>query len=220
MSNTIEKMPLATAQHIANQLADRFAPHCERIVIAGSIRRNKAEIGDIELVCIPKNRRLHEYLDGLMAGCKIEPVAPKCWGEKWRSFVVLMKRSVRVDVFMVAPETWGVHLMIRTGSGIFSRNMVSPVSINGFMPELLRIQEGRVWLASDLALRKYAPLETPEEEDVFKLWGMEFVEPRLRMDTYKPAMLNPLPVEGIEVAREGQLSMFGDEAEGAERWTR
>ncbi len=54
MSTTTHKIPLAHAQKLANRLVELLAPHCERIQIAGSIRREKPEIGDIEIVCAPK----------------------------------------------------------------------------------------------------------------------------------------------------------------------
>lgn len=38
---------------VANELVDWLRPACERIVVAGSLRRQCAEIGDIELVALP-----------------------------------------------------------------------------------------------------------------------------------------------------------------------
>ncbi|NIN36317.1 MAG: hypothetical protein GTO60_14990, partial [Gammaproteobacteria bacterium] len=77
------KQPLEIARGIAEQLVSAFAEHCERIEIAGSIRRLRPDIGDIEIVAIPiidrqqalfgdmtngaEHNRLHVYLDDLMA---------------------------------------------------------------------------------------------------------------------------------------------------------
>ena len=47
-------MELTQAQAIAREWQTLLAPACERIEIAGSIRRGKPEIKDIDLVCIPK----------------------------------------------------------------------------------------------------------------------------------------------------------------------
>ena len=47
-------MPLAFATTLAKKLVDELAPYCQRIEIAGSVRRQSAEVGDIELVAIPK----------------------------------------------------------------------------------------------------------------------------------------------------------------------
>lgn len=38
------KMPLGEAEKIACKYADMLMPYCERIEIAGSIRRRKAEV--------------------------------------------------------------------------------------------------------------------------------------------------------------------------------
>ena len=40
---------------IANQALSELAPNCERIELAGSIRRKKAEVKGIEVVAIPKS---------------------------------------------------------------------------------------------------------------------------------------------------------------------
>ena len=47
-------MQLEKAEKIARKYVDLLAPFCERIEIAGSTRRKKPEVGDIEIVCIPK----------------------------------------------------------------------------------------------------------------------------------------------------------------------
>jgi len=45
---------LEKARAIAEELKALLQPSCHRIEIAGSIRRQKPEVGDIELLCIPK----------------------------------------------------------------------------------------------------------------------------------------------------------------------
>ncbi|MBU2597552.1 MAG: hypothetical protein KJ757_08345 [Planctomycetes bacterium] len=52
-------MELQKAKAIAEELKSLLEPACERITIAGSIRRQKPDVGDIELLCIPK------YVDGV-----------------------------------------------------------------------------------------------------------------------------------------------------------
>ncbi|GAI50844.1 unnamed protein product, partial [marine sediment metagenome] len=47
-------MELEKAKVIAENLRSLLAPVCARITIAGSIRRQKPEVGDIELLCVPK----------------------------------------------------------------------------------------------------------------------------------------------------------------------
>ena len=47
-------MELEKAKAIAEELKSLLEPACEKMVIAGSIRRQKPEVGDIELLCIPR----------------------------------------------------------------------------------------------------------------------------------------------------------------------
>lgn len=51
-------LPLVIAQKAAGKLLAAFAPFCEQIAIAGSIRRGKAQVGDIEVVAIPRRAPL------------------------------------------------------------------------------------------------------------------------------------------------------------------
>lgn len=48
------RIKLATAQRIASETQSLFAPSCQRIVVAGSVRREKPDVGDIELVIEPR----------------------------------------------------------------------------------------------------------------------------------------------------------------------
>lgn len=54
MSAGTAPMSLREALGLARILADDLRPHCSRIEIAGSIRRGKAWVNDIEIVAIPK----------------------------------------------------------------------------------------------------------------------------------------------------------------------
>ena len=54
MITPTNEIPLVKAKKWADRIVEILAPHCDRIEIAGSIRRQKPTIGDIEVVCIPK----------------------------------------------------------------------------------------------------------------------------------------------------------------------
>jgi hypothetical protein len=47
------RMSLITAQRVAEEISGLLSPVCQRLVIAGSIRRERATVGDIELVIEP-----------------------------------------------------------------------------------------------------------------------------------------------------------------------
>lgn len=99
-------MHLEQAEQIANQIVKRLSPYCERIEIAGSIRRQNPSPKDIDLVLIPEDRYaidriLMELGQIKMGGLKIARV---------------MMDSISLDVYYATPETWATLLLIRTGS--------------------------------------------------------------------------------------------------------
>ena len=99
-------MELERAQKIADGVVKRLAPYCRRIEIAGSIRRRKATVNDIDLVLIPSDFwNLQHEIMGLgqvrMSGMKIMRV---------------MVNSTQVDIYVASEETWATLLLIRTGS--------------------------------------------------------------------------------------------------------
>ena len=177
-----KKIPLADARLFAHKLLDLLEPVCERIEIAGSIRRQCLEVGDIEIVAIPKptwdlfgNRKwdtstiIARVFDldqrNLLRGPE-EPLFTKRgeWYAKFRAF------GMDVDLFMTTPEKWGCIYMIRTGSADFSKRMMTKQSRGGECPDHLYFREGRLWDG------EYA-LQTPEEDDVFRLLGVNWLDP-------------------------------------------
>ena len=87
MSTSDQSFPFPVAHRIAKALVVEFSPVCERIEIAGSLRRQKNQINDIELVCIPRYRQEQEGQQDLFGGGsrvevnqvweKAEELAPK-----------------------------------------------------------------------------------------------------------------------------------------------
>ncbi len=47
------KFPRAAAVAVAKELCDALKPHCSRLIVAGSLRRRRAEVGDVEILYVP-----------------------------------------------------------------------------------------------------------------------------------------------------------------------
>lgn len=194
------KRPYATMKKLADSMVDRLAPACQRIEIAGSVRRKKDLCGDLEIVCIPDGRKLDTLLGSWMEVGKIHHTKPQRWGSKLKSFTFFTTdhRPLQVDVYAQTPETWGVNFCLRTGSAEFSNLMVTRRSSTnksgrpGFMPDQYTVEDARVWLNG-------VPLGTPEEIDVFRLWGIEYIPPEQRTDFCNPVLGDP-PVIEVESA--------------------
>jgi DNA polymerase/3'-5' exonuclease PolX len=186
-----ERIPLAEAERLAEELVEMLRPASERIEIAGSIRRRKADVGDIELVAVPRTRpvrdmfgragamvadELGELLDRLLAEGRVQMRPPKRWGTRFKAMIY---RGVPVDLFSVLqPAQWGVVFCIRTGPAEFSRRFVTHRRRGGMLPEWLVVREGALWQRMPDRLLKL--VEAPEEGDVFRLLGIEYVPPEAR----------------------------------------
>jgi len=171
------KIPLQKARAMAEKLLLRLSPYCQRIEIAGSIRRQRPEIGDIELVAIPHFTR--DLFDELTGDHQLNMVE---WhefgtvvknGPKYKQ--IALREGVNIDLFIVTtPAQWGLIFLIRTGSAEFSRKLVTPRMHGGMMLNHLRVQDGAIWSSNHV-------IPTPEEQDVFDLLGMSYIEPKDRV---------------------------------------
>lgn len=178
-------LSLFPARKLADKIVKVLAPACERIEIAGSIRRQKPVVGDIEIVCVPimdvktnlfnevvseEPLLLNRLLADLLSSKRILP--PTKNGEKFKQFGVPAVEGLTVDLFITTPEKWGVIFAIRTGGADFSRKMVTKKQYGGYLPDSLVVSEGRVY-------RGGIALPTPEESDFFDILG-EWVPPQDR----------------------------------------
>ena len=98
-------MELEFAKKLAAELIAELTPVTTRIEVAGSIRRQRPAVRDIDLVLIPKNQGL---LDN-----KLRELGCQFGGPKIRRLVY---KGALVDIYIATPETWATLLLIRTGS--------------------------------------------------------------------------------------------------------
>ncbi|MCC7407404.1 MAG: hypothetical protein IT442_04990 [Phycisphaeraceae bacterium] len=185
------RRPLGQVLPVAEKLLALLAPTCERAILAGSIRRRDAEVGDIEIVAIPKRMPaglfgeqeavpLHDLLSNMSLDNRIFVISR---GNRYAKFIYytqdLVGGGIQVDLFMVHPETWGYQLAIRTGPSDFSRWLVTPRSKHGGLAEGYFCRDGIVWrMQSDPGGSAAVPV--PEETDFFDLIAGGYVEPWLR----------------------------------------
>lgn len=167
------------AAGIARDLLAHLTPACERVLVAGSLRRRKPEIGDIEIVARPVMRPvLDMFGDAISEESALDDALARLGvaltknGERYKQFTF---GGQQVDLFIATAETWGCVATIRTGSSDFSRWLVTERKYGGAKPHHMDFKEGRLLSAG-------APLVTPEERDVFAALELEWVEPIDRID--------------------------------------
>ena len=156
-------MPLPLARARAEKLLEAIAPHVTRAAIVGSIRREKPEVGDIEILAVPRmgpgdlftNKRadtdsiIHELRKiGSVERSgeryiKVQ-LGKQGRGIEWNKF----KRSKiaddwpTLDLFLCHfPAQWGTLSAIRTGPAHFSQAVVTRIRQRGW-----RVHRGAVWM--------------------------------------------------------------------------
>lgn len=170
-----ERIPRQAALDLADQVIAVLSPHCERIEIAGSLRRGKPDVGDIEIVCIPC-LELDLFGTGSRTAQAIETALREAGyslaknGEHFKQFSLGV---CKCDLFITVPECWGVIFTIRTGSADFSHRLVTPRNQGGLLPSYLKVKDGRIWHGDTC-------LETWEESDVFQAAGLDWIPPEAR----------------------------------------
>src|SRR5438094_10621249 len=158
MSGASLRVPLADARRLATEVVQLLKPACERIEIAGSIRRTQSDIGDIELLGIPRTESrqadlfgecletidlLAQRTDALLAEGvfthRPDRNGRPSYGPRYKRLVY---RGLGLDLFTTVPENWGIIFLIRTGPASFSQKLMTDRRRGGWMPAHLRVQDG------------------------------------------------------------------------------
>jgi DNA polymerase/3'-5' exonuclease PolX len=166
VSTANTRRPLAEALNIASGIVAELGPYCEQIEIAGSIRRQRPTIGDIEIVCLPVSYDASPLFRSGIAVVveqweKIKGDLPCRYTQR------LHPSGMKVDLFMPDPRGFGLQLAIRTGSAAWSHQVLACAWVRaGYHSEggLLRDSAGRV-------------VPTTTERQLFELIGLPWVEP-------------------------------------------
>lgn len=104
-------MELEKAKAIAEEIKAHLAPNCQKIVVAGSIRRQKSFVRDVDIVCIPSNQG--QFIGALQRMGLIKSGAGKLIRVELQYG---FPPGLKLDVYIATPETWSTLLLIRTGS--------------------------------------------------------------------------------------------------------
>jgi DNA polymerase/3'-5' exonuclease PolX len=166
-------MKHAEALRLGEGAMAALTPFCERLGIAGSIRRQKPEVKDIERVCMPRLVPAGLFGDTPEVNpdfCAIIQQWTKVKGEPTGRYTQrVLPGGMTLDMFMADADNWGLQLAIRTGSAAFSHHVLA-----------------RTWVAQGYTsvegclrqLGKIIPIR--EEPDLFALLGLPWMEPSAR----------------------------------------
>mgnify|MGYP000554200521 FL=1 len=179
-----ERTPLYLALKIAEGFLEplRQMKEVEKIEVAGSVRRRKETIRDIDILIVSKNPS--EVMDKFVNLSYVREVLAK--GET-KSSVRAGENEIQVDLRVVEKESFGSALMYFTGSKAFNIKLRQLASKDGY-----KINEYGVFALTKGKEKKVAGRT---EEEIFELFKMPFVAPELREDRgeVELALKNKLP---------------------------
>lgn len=193
--STGTRVSLEEATRVARDLRGRLQPGCQRIEIAGSIRRGRADVGDIELVAEPillvEENILGEpigassSLDGWIRMCRDHgiladhPDDPKD-GERYKK-LLHPPSGLQVDLFIVRPPaSFGVVWLIRTGPARYSQWLVTHARRTGHHVASGSLHMGSIGFG-DACTAGCQVVPTPDEFSVYEALGLPFQQPEDRV---------------------------------------
>lgn len=127
------RFPNAVGMKVAAELCAALKPVCERLIVAGSLRRRKPTVGDVEILYIGKTEVRQDPAD--MFASITANLADEVISELEKSGVLERRKNVNgsemygsknklmrhrasglpVDLFAATPENWWNYLVCRTG---------------------------------------------------------------------------------------------------------
>jgi len=182
------------AVEIALAVLKRLQSACERICIAGSIRRHKPNVKDVEIVYIPcyqeeqvdmftwepvpaTERRIRELVG---SGFLEFDTEVKRDGPKYKRLIHVAS-SMTIELFRANPDNWGLIVALRTGPAEFNKLLVTKPWGGGAMPAHLSMRDGYLW-------GQDGRIDTPTETAFFETIQLPYWSPwertGERLETY------------------------------------
>lgn len=165
-------MLIEKAIPMAEQIVAAVAPMCEKIEIVGSIRRNRPQVGDIDLVILPKPGQL-QAIKGrcIKSGVSIMMNGDLNFLFIWKNVQIdiFFATPVQTDLFTTIPSNFASLMLCRTGSR--EHNI-------WFCQQAM--QAGCSWNPYKGVYKDKVLQEAETEEDLFKLIGLDYVAPEAR----------------------------------------
>lgn len=190
-------MPHAIALKVAESVVEYLGYGARQIAIAGSLRRRKPEVRDIEIVVEPRfvrrgaddlwatereadllEERVTEAINrGTFELRRVETHrrdgSIEYVTKNGPAYKALVAAGIPLDLFIVRPPaTWGVIFGLRTGPGDWNTKLVTECRRQD-----RRVEDGQVlvWRANS-----WEPVPTPTEREFFAAIGQPWIEPHER----------------------------------------
>jgi DNA polymerase (family 10) len=165
LKRTKGRMLLGEALPVAKGIIESIEPKVERISVAGSLRRMKETVGDIDILAVSDNPK--GVMDAFSNLPQVEEVVVK---GKTKTTVYL-EGDLQADLRVVESGSFGAALQYFTGSKDHNIHLRSIAQRMGYKINEYGLFEGDTKIAGE------------REEDIYEKLRMTYIEPELREDT-------------------------------------
>jgi len=172
---------LEAASKVSERFVDELRDVCDEIQIAGSIRRKKAYVHDIDVVVIPlyEQRMTHSLFpesqltslldERLSQLASARRILLKSNGEKMKCIEHRLA-NISIDIYIAARENWATLFLIRTGSREHNIYLCSLAQSLGMQ---LKADGSGLF-------RDGQTIAGDSEESIFLALGLNYVHPEAR----------------------------------------
>ncbi len=185
---TKSRFAYSVALEVAQFLTASLSPATERVQIAGSLRRGRPWVGDVEIVYVPRTKRVQtglfaedaedvnfadDVLGNLLSrgviGKRLNAGGVVVWGQK-NKFAAHAFTGLSVDFFATSEECWFNYLVCRTG----------PARLNMAIANRAK-DKGWQWNPYGCGFSRGDEIKPMSSEAaVFEFVGLPYQEPRER----------------------------------------
>ncbi|WP_428936849.1 DNA polymerase/3'-5' exonuclease PolX [Fontivita pretiosa] len=179
-----QRMGIGEALPVAEQLLAglRALKQVTQAEIAGSLRRRKETIGDVDLVCACKDGASGAQITSAFTRF---PEVSTVLGEGPTKASIVTASGLQVDLRVVPEENFGAALLYFTGSkdhNVRVRGLAQEKGMTLNEWGLYKLQEYEKIQKKPGEAPKLKPLASRTEAEIYRKLGMSYIEPELRED--------------------------------------
>jgi DNA polymerase/3'-5' exonuclease PolX len=181
------KYPREVACAVAREICAAMKPVCDRLIVAGSLRRRKQEVGDVEILFIPSFGRVlsegelfptprgnlaDDMILSLVSFNMLQPRLNVNGGTAMgpqNKLMVHVATGVPVDLFTATDHNWWSYLVCRTGGKMSNTQLAARAQEQGYKWHPYR---GCFERRSDGAITRIE-----SERHAFEFVGLAYQEP-------------------------------------------
>lgn len=173
-----KRLLLKDAMQIAREILEEInkIKDVKKAELAGSLRRKKETIGDIDIVIVSEFKDRKKIVNKFVVLPQVQKILAK---GTTKASVILKKNNVQVDIRIVNDEEWGAAMLYFTGSREHTIQLRTIAKEKGY-----KINEYGLFDA-----KNNKRLAGDTEESIYKLLGLGYIPPekRLGMDEIEKA---------------------------------